>query len=48
MEEMIKSVANISSASQATASSSEEIASSAEELSAIAETLKGKVDFFKL
>jgi methyl-accepting chemotaxis protein len=48
MEEMIKSVANISSSSQATASSSEEIASSAEELSAIAETLKGKVDFFKL
>jgi methyl-accepting chemotaxis protein len=48
MDEMVKSVSDISGSSQTTASSSEQIASSVEELSGIAEILKGKVAFFRL
>ena len=47
MDEMVRSVSDISSSAQATASSSEEIAGSAEELSGMAENLQSKVEYFK-
>jgi methyl-accepting chemotaxis protein len=47
MDEIVKSVGEISSASQSTASSSEEIAGSSEELSAMAESLLKKVGYFR-
>jgi methyl-accepting chemotaxis protein len=48
MDEMVKSVSEISSSSQSVATSSEEISGSAEELSGMAETLNSKVDYFKI
>jgi methyl-accepting chemotaxis protein len=47
MDEMVKSVSEISGSAQSTATSSEEIAGSAEELSAMAESLQSKVEYFK-
>jgi methyl-accepting chemotaxis protein len=46
MDEMVKSVSEITSVAQATASSSEEIAGSSEELSGVAAVLKDRVEFF--
>ncbi len=47
MDEMVRSVSDISTSAQNTASSSEEIAGSAEELSGMAENLQSKVEYFK-
>jgi methyl-accepting chemotaxis protein len=46
MDEMVKSVSEIASVSQATALGSEEIAASSEELSGVAELLRDRVNFF--
>ena len=48
IEEITKSVTDISSLSQNNAAGAEEIASSAEQLAGMAETLKQKVSFFKV
>jgi methyl-accepting chemotaxis protein len=48
MDEMVRTVGDISSTAQSTASSSEEISGSAEELSGMAENLQAKVEFFKV
>ena len=48
MDEMVKTVSDITTVSQAAASSAEEIAASAEELSGVAELLKSGVDFFTI
>lgn len=47
MDEMVRSVAEITTSAQTTAAASEEIASSSEELSGMADILKGEVNFFK-
>ena len=48
MNEMVRSVGNLTEVTQTIASSSEEIASSSEEIASMAERLQGKVDYFKI
>jgi methyl-accepting chemotaxis protein len=47
MNEMVRSVSNLTEVTQSSASGSEEIASSSGEIAAMAEALRGKVDYFK-